>query len=106
MMLICPNHQSPSIPLCIETDFYLGIEDVVISGDKEEHRRCVVDRAVKRINEPVRIFAGNDREFAAMLHVPADRSVFPLEITWHSLNGRLLRERRAQKCKNQNEGCC
>src|SRR5215510_7690146 len=105
MMFICPHHQSSCIPFCVETDFYFCVEDVVIGGDKEKHWRCVVDCAVKRINEPVRVLAGNDRQLAAMFDVPTHRRILPLETTWHSLNSGLLRERRAQECKNQNEIC-
>src|SRR5262249_5717214 len=105
MMLIGPDHQGPGIPLRIKADLYLGVEDVVIGRHKEEHGRGIVHCAVKRINEPVRLLAGTDRQFVAMFDLPANWRVLPLEITRHNIDSRLLSERRGPKYENQNQAC-
>src|SRR5215831_1137823 len=105
MMVICPDHQGPGIPLRIESDFYLCVKDVVFRRRKKEHRRRVVDCAVKRINEPVGILAGMDCELVAGLDLPADGRVLPLEVTRHNIDGWLLTERRGQEHENWNQMC-
>src|SRR5215471_7667035 len=105
MMVVCPDHQRPGIPLRIESDFYLCVEDVVFRRRKEEHGRRVVDCAVKRINEPVRLLAGSDRELVAGLDLPADWRILPLEITRHNIDRWLLTERRNEERENRNQMC-
>src|SRR5215470_8174108 len=104
-MLIRPDHQSPCIPLRIETDFYLGAEDVVMSRHKKEDGRRVVHGAVKRINEPVRSLAGTDGQFVAMFDLPTQRRVLPLELSRHNIQSRRLRERHGPCCENENQMC-
>ena len=102
MMVVRPDHESSRVPFRFESDFHPCAEDIVICRPKQEHGRCVVNCAIKWINEPIGLLARTDREFA-MLDVPAERSVSPGEITGHTMDSRLLRDRCSWKGKDQNQ---